>query len=87
MTRMGWAPEGPDCACELAGHTCTLSDGGAVLRLPLTDFVGTLEVPRSLSAKIDARGTHRVLVSIFPPEWVDPVLKLRLPRHSGCPAA
>ena len=71
-------PQGPGCACELAAHTCTLSDGGAVLRLPLTDFVGTLEVPRSLSDKIDARGTHRVLVSIFPPEWVDPLLKLRL---------
>ena len=49
-----------------------------MLRLPLTDFVGTLEVPRSLSDKINARGTHRVLVSIFPPEWVDPLLKLRL---------
>ena len=71
------APQGPGCAYELAAAH-TLSDGGAVLRVPLTDFVGTLEVPRSLSDKIDARGTHRVLVSIFPPEWVDPLLKLRL---------
>ena len=31
-----------------------------------------------LSKKMNARGTHRVLVSIFPPEWVDPPLRLRL---------
>ena len=73
---MQTAPQGPGGASEFAAQA--LSNGGAVLRLPLTDFEGTLEVPRLLSEKINARGTHRVLVSIFPPEWVDPPLKLRL---------
>ena len=68
-------PQGPDFAYEPA--TRTLSNGSVVLRVPLTDFVGSLEVP-ALADKIDARGTHRLLVSIFPPEWVDPLLKLRL---------
>jgi hypothetical protein len=73
---MQLAPQGPGGASEFAAQA--LSNGGAVLRLPLTDFEGTLEVPRLLSKKMNARGTHRVLVSIFPPEWVDPPLRLRL---------
>mgnify|MGYP004220534335 CR=1 FL=1 len=60
---------------ELDAHI--LSNESAVLRVPLTDFVGTLEVP-ALACKMDGRGTHRVFVSIFPPALVDVLLKSRL---------
>ena len=54
-----------------------LADGGAVLSAPLSDFAGLLEIPL-FTEKLESRGTHRVVVSIFPPSWVDGELKQRL---------
>ncbi len=54
-----------------------LADGGAVLSAPLSDFAGLLEIPL-FTEKLESRGTHRVVVSIFPPSWVDGELTQRL---------
>ena len=55
-----------------------LADGSVVLRMPLSAFSGRMDAPAKLAERLESRGTHKLVVSITPPAWVDHDMAQRL---------